>query len=1062
MENFLAAMVKQKLFVICLFLAIGVAGVFSLLSLNIDAFPDLANNQVQVITEAPGLGPIDVEQLVTIPLETVMNGLPNVEMTRSISKYGLSVVTVIFSDKVDTYFARQLVLERLQTARARLPADVNPELGPISTAMGEIFQYLVEGKSYSATELKSLQDWQIKYQLRTIPGVAEVNTWGGLTDEYEVEITPTLLQQYGLTLKDVFSAVARNNENFGAGIINHESEQFVIRGLGRVNSLSDIENITIKTKNGIPILVKNVGRVYHGAALRQGASTRDGQGETIVGLVMMLKGENSRAVIERVKNGLVQIQKTLPEGVGVVPFYDQSALVEQTIDTVKDNLLKGGFLVMLVLLLTVDSLPAALICAAAIPLSMMFGMLGMKYFGVTANIMSLGAIDFGMIVDGSIVMVENSLRNLASDTSGRSKDDIVQQSVREVARPILFGILIITIVYLPILGLEGMEYKMFSPMVVTVSSALIGSLFVSLLLVPVLCSLMLRGRKPSAKTSTDIGHSEKKNFFLYLLWVPYSFLFSLAMKAKLLTIGLAIAAGVGAICLVPFLGTEFVPRLDEGDVLIEIKNIPSISLPASLTTATEVESLVKKFPEVRAVVSRTGRPDLATDPMGVFATDCIVILQPKSKWPSGMTKDKLTQAMRESLEKNIAGAQFNFTQPIAMRVDELVSGVRADIAIKIFGDNMDYLQEKAKEIEAVIATVPGAADLQVERLEGAEQVAITPDRQRMARYGADIADVRDLAETAVIGRTVSQVIDGRKRFDLKVRLPNGINMEPEAIPNLLVETSSGKRVPLSQVADVKTTSALETINREQGQRRIVVQCNVRSRDIGSFVADCQKRISEKVKLNAGYYIRWGGQFENQQRALGKLSILVPLAIAIIFLLLTAAFASIRNALIVMLNVPFALIGGILALFVRGMYLSVPAAIGFIALFGVAVLNGVVLVSYVNRLVASGMEPEKAVTEGVKARFRPVIITALVAALGFLPMSVSAGSGAEVQKPLATVVIGGLLSSTLLTLLVLPVVYCLVTRTRRRKETLTDIGQDNSDEATAADAPSAEVPPSAEP
>ena len=550
MEKLLTTLIKQKLLIICLFLASTALGIIALLNLPIDAFPDLANNQVQILTEAPGLGAIEVEQLVTIPLESVMSGLPNVELTRSISKYGISVVSVVFSDRVDTYFARQLVLERLQSARARLPQDLNPQLGPITTAMGEIFQYAVEGKSYSATDLKTAQDWEIKYQLRTVPGVAEVNTWGGLTDEYEVEVTPTMLQQYGLTLKDVFGAISRNNENFGAGIINHESEQYVVRGLGRVNGLSDIENITIKTANGVPILIKNVAKVYHGSALRQGATSRDGKGETILGIVMMLKGENSRAVIERVKERLGKIQNSLPEGMRIAPFYDQTALVEQTIDTVKDNLLKGGFLVVLVLLLTVDSLPAALICAAAIPLSMMFSFMGMKLLGVTANIMSLGAIDFGMIVDGSIVMVENALRNLALNQTADSKEQVILQSVREVARPILFGIIIITVVYMPILGLEGMEYKLFSPMVVTVSSALIGSLVVSLLLVPVLCILLLKRKQ-----------KEKNNFFLHLLFVPYFFLFQKALKYKTVTVGAALIAFVGSLCLIPLLGTRICPAL---------------------------------------------------------------------------------------------------------------------------------------------------------------------------------------------------------------------------------------------------------------------------------------------------------------------------------------------------------------------------------------------------------------------------------------------------------------------------------------------------------------------
>ncbi|MBU6450724.1 MAG: CusA/CzcA family heavy metal efflux RND transporter [Cyanobacteria bacterium REEB67] len=1014
MEDFLTSLIKQKLLIISLFIATTIVGVLALLSLPIDAFPDLANNQVQIITDTPGLGPVEVEQLVTIPLESVMSGLPDVELTRSISKYGLSVVSVIFSDRVNTYFARQLVLERLQSARARLPKDSNPQLGPISTAMGEIFQYLVEGKAFTATDLKTAQDWNIKYQLRTVPGVAEVNTWGGLTDEYEVEIAPTLLQQYGLTLNDVFEAIAKNNENFGAGIINHESEQYVVRGLGRVGSLSDIENITVKTNNGVPILVKNIGRVYHGSALRQGAASRDGRGETVVGLVMMLKGENSRAVIERVKTRLLQIQKSLPEGMQIIPFYDQTSLVEQTIDTVKDNLLKGGLLVIVVLLLTVDSLPAALICAAAIPLSMMFSFMGMKLLGVTANIMSLGAVDFGMIVDGSIVMVENSLRHLAHNQGPDTKEQIIAQSVREVARPILFGIIIITVVYMPILGLEGMEFKLFSPMVVTVSAALIGSLFVSLLLVPVLCTLMLKRRQ-----------KEKNNLLLHLLWLPYAFAFRYAIKYKSLTLSLAIAAFAGALALIPLLGTEFVPRLDEGDLLVEVKNIPSISLPASLKISAEIESLIKQFPEVKTVVARTGRPDLGTDPMGVYASDEYVILQPKDKWRAGMTKDRLTQQIRETLEKNIAGSQLNFTQPIAMRVDELVSGVRADIAVKIFGDDMTLLQDKAKEIEAILATVRGTTDLQVEKLEGSEQLAVRPDRTRMARYGVNIEEIKNLTETAVIGKTVSEVIDGRKRFDIKVRLPNGINLEPEALPNMLVESTSAKHIPLSQVATVTTEAAIDTINREDGQRRIVVQCNVRGRDIGSFVKECQGKIDEKIKLPPGYSLSWGGQFENQQRAMNKLSILVPLSIVTIFVLLTATFGSMRYALIVLTNVPFALIGGVIALYVRGLYLSVPAAIGFIALFGVAVLNGVVLISHVNRLVAGGMDTEAAVTEGVKSRFRPVIMTALVAALGFLPMALSTGSGAEIQKPLATVVIGGLISSTMLTLLVLPVVYCLM-------------------------------------
>jgi len=981
------------------------------------------------MTEAPGLGPVEVEQLVTVPLESVMSGLPDVDETRSISKYGLSVVSVIFKDKVDTYFARQLVLERLQSARARLPANINPQLGPISTAMGEIYQYVLRGQGYSPTEIKTIQDWDIKYQLRTVPGVAEVNTWGGLTDEYEVEVMPTTLQQYGLTMKDVFSAIERNNDNFGAGIINHENEQFIVRGLGRANALSDIENIIVKSVDGAPIVVKNIGRVYHGSALRQGAASRNGQGEVVLGLVMMLKGENSQAVIERVKAKLKEIGQGLPEGMSIDPFYDQSGLVGETIETVKDNLLKGGALVLIVLLLTVDSLPAALICASAIPLSMMFSFIGMRLLGVTANIMSLGAVDFGMIVDGSIVMIENALRHLSeAQEEARLTGDkpvnaaaIIEASAREVFRPVLFGIAIITVVYMPILGLEGMEYKLFSPMVVTVSSALFGSLFVSLLLVPVLAVLIIK-KAPK----------HRENLIIQLLYRPYALAFRLAMRHKLLTLSTAIAIFAASLLLLPYLGTEFVPRLDEGDILIEVKNIPSISLPSALKISAEVEILLRSVPEVRCVVSRTGRPDLATDPMGVYGTDCFVMLKERKHWRAGLTKDALNQQMRELLSKNIAGAQFNFTQPIAMRVDELVSGVRADVAVKIFGEDMDYLQNKAKEIESVIATIPGAADLQVEKLQGAEQLLIIPDRIRMARYGVNIEDIKTIAETAIMGTSVSQILDGRKRFDLRVRLPQGINMEPENVRDLLVESKSGKRIPLSQVAQVKMESGLETINREQGGRRIVVQCNVRGRDIGSFVKECQAKIKQAVKLAPGTHLAWGGQFENQERAMLKFAVLVPLSIAIIFVLLTMTFGSVKHALLVLLNVPFALIGGVVALYVRHLYLSVPAAIGFIALFGVAVLNGVVLISHINRLVEGGKGIEDAVEEGVKARFRPVIMTALVAALGFLPMSLSNGSGAEVQRPLATVVIGGLVSSTLLTLLVLPVIYCLISAGKNKR------------------------------
>ncbi|HEY9719263.1 MAG TPA: CusA/CzcA family heavy metal efflux RND transporter [Trichormus sp.] len=1019
MENFFANLVKYQL-PICLFFFLAIiGGVQALAHLPIDAFPDLANNQVQILTDAPGMAPLEAEQLVTIPIESIMNGLPGVVQVRSMSKFGLSVVSVVFQDNVDTYFARQLVFERLQSARSRLPRGIEPQLGPVATAMGEIYHYVVEGKSYSATDLKTLQDWDVKYQLRSVPGVAEVNTFGGTTQEYVVAISPVKMQQYGLTLHDVFESLERNNNNFGAGVIDHEAEQYTVRGVGRVRNISDIENIVVKSRNGAPIYLRNVANVGFGTALRQGAATKDGGGEVVTGIVMMLKGENSRDVIERVKERIEQIKKTLPEGVTLRPFYDQSVLVEQTIHTVSTNLIEGGTLVILVLLIMLGNLRAALIVAAAIPISMMFSFMGMKQMGITANIMSLGAVDFGMIVDGSIVMVENSLRRLAHNQDERiSNLQIIQESVKEMARPILFGVLIITVVYMPILTLQGMEYKMFSPMVFTVCFALLGSLAIALTLTPVLCSLLLRGKV-----------KEWESFVIKATKAPYLACLEWCLSHRFLTVAAAVAMLVATIASLPFLGTEFVPRLEEGNIIIETRNLPSISLPEALKVSTNIERAIKNVPEITTVVCRTGRPDLATDPMSVYQTDVYVMLKPREQWRAGLTKEKLVDQLRALLAEQVPGANFNFTQLIAMRVDELVSGVRSDVAVKIFGDDLAILSQKAAEVEKVLKTVRGQTDLQVEKLTGSGQLLITPDRERMARYGANVSDIQDVVQTAIMGTSVSEVLEGRKRFDLKVKFPEGSNIDPQAVQALLVQTADGKRVPLGQVASVELNEGVDVINREFAQRRIVVQCNVRDRDVGSFVQEAQAKL-RSFTLPPGYYIQWSGQFENQERAMNKLAFVVPLSILIIFFLLTATFSSVRDALLVLLNVPFALIGGVIALWIRGMYLSVPASIGFIALFGVAVLNGLVLISYINKLMEDGMIPKAAIRQACEVRLRPVLMTAMVAALGFLPMAVSTGSGAEVQKPLATVVIGGIVTSTLLTLLVLPVLFSWLAKTPR--------------------------------
>ncbi|MBY0451197.1 MAG: CusA/CzcA family heavy metal efflux RND transporter [Cyanobacteria bacterium] len=1017
MENFLANLITKRLLICLVFGLCVLGGVFAFRNLPIDAFPDLTNNQVQVLTEAPGMAPVETEQLVTIPIESIMNGLPRVQQVRSISKFGLSVVTVVFEDDVNTYFARQLVNERLQAAKSRIPDGLNPELGPITTGMGEIYQYMVEGAGYTPTELKTLHDWDIKYQLRTVPGVNEVNTWGGFTQEYQVTLFPERLIQYGLTVQDVFEALENNNNNFSGGIIEHGSEQYVVRGLGRVNRLEDIGNILIEKKGEAPLAIKNVARVEYGKALRQGAVSKDGKGEVVTGIVMMLKGENSRAVIQRVKEKIKAIRKSLPEGVHIHPFYDQTHLVEQTIHTVQTNLVEGGILVIAVLLFMLGNLRAALIVAATIPLSMMFSFMGMKALGITANIMSLGAIDFGMIVDGSIVMVENTLRKLShQEDPNLSTMAVIQDSLREMARPILFGVLIITVVYMPILALEGMEYKMFSPMVFTVSFALLGSLLIALVLVPVLCSFFLRGKV-----------TEKESILIRKIRQPYLDLLEKGLHHRKQTVGIAVIAFMLTIASVPFLGSEFVPELDEGDILIEARNLPSISVPESLLVNNRIEQVIKELPEVKTVVARTGRPELATDPMGVYQTDVFVILKPRGKWRASVTKEALVEELSEELNKEVPGTNFSFTQPIAMRVDELVSGVRSDIAVKLFGDDMTVLTQKAAEIEEVVRTVEGQADLQTEKLSGSGQILITPDRAKMAAYGVNISNIQDVVETAIIGKPVSEVLEGKKRFTLRVKFPQGSQMDPGLIRNLLIETKTGPRIPIAQVAKVETGEGLEVVNREFGQRRIIVQMNVRGRDIGSFVQEGQRKIAEKVKLPPGYYIEWGGQFENQQRAMSRLMIVVPLSILIIFFLLMATFSTIKHALLVLINVPFALIGGVIALWLRGMYLSVPASVGFIALFGVAILNGLVLISTINKLREDGLDLHTAIMQGAETRLRPVLMTALVATLGFMPMALSTGAGAEVQKPLATVVIGGLVTSTLLTLVVLPVIYSWISQ-----------------------------------
>lgn len=1013
MENFISKIIKNRILVCTFFTVIFICGIISFKNLPIDAFPDLTNNQVQILTDTLGMSPTESEQLVTMPIESIMNGIADVVQIRSVSKVGLSLVTIVFKDNVDIYFARQLVNERLQSALGRLPKGITPEMGPITTGMGEIYQYAIEGAGYSPDELKTLHDWDIKYQLRTVPGVNEVNTWGGKTREYQVVLYPEKLSAYNLSLKQVFEALEKNNANFSGGIIEHSSEQYIVSGMGLIKSLDDIRNIIVSYNRGTPVYIKNIAKVEYGEMLRQGAATKDGKGEVVTGIVMMLKGENSRDVIKRVKSKMDEIKKTLPDGIKIKPFYDQTNLVEQTIKTVQTNLIEGGILVVLVLLLMLGDIKAALIVAFTIPMAMMFSFIGMKSLGISANIMSLGAIDFGMIVDGAIVMSENIIHRLSENEGRVPKIEIIETAVKEMSRPIFFGILIITVVYMPILSLEGMEYKMFSPMVFTVCFALLGSLLTALMLTPVLCSIFLKNDN-KYKTGVIVEKIRKN----------YNNLLEKAMKNKIKTVLIAVALFIISIFSLFFKGTEFIPSLDEGCFSIGVTALPSISLSEAVKTTSLIErTLIDNIPEVKQVVSKIGRADLATDPMGVYETDMYVNLIPKSKWRFGMNKEKLGLEMDEILHKKVPGANFSFTQPIEMRVNELVSGVKSDIAIKLFGEDLNILTKKAEQIETVLQTVKGATDIQTEQLSGSNRISIVPDREKMARYGIDINDVKTLVVTAVMGEAVSEILDGKKRFTLRVRLSEkGTKQDITYIKNLLADTDDGRKIPLGQIAKISVDEGIEAVNREYGERRIIIQCNVRNRDIGSFVKDAEKKIDEKISLPPGYYIQWGGQFENQQRAIAKFAIVIPVSILIIFLLLLATFSSAKEALLVMINIPFASVGGIAALWIRGMYISVPAIIGFIALFGVAILNGLVLITTFNKLQKEGHSMKETIRLGTATRLRPILITAMVASLGFLPMALSTGSGAEVQKPLATVIIGGLISSLFLTLIVLPILY----------------------------------------
>ena len=1128
-------------------------GLIVMRNLPIEAFPDLTNNQVVVTVQAPGMSPVEVEQLVTFPLETTMLGMPKLQTVRSTSKLELSMLTIIFSDSVDPYRARQLVAERLNEAQGRLPAGLQPVMGPMSTAFGEVFQYTVQSPSMSLMQLKTLHDWTIRYSLLTVPEVSEINSWGGDTREYSVVVNPDNLRQYNLTLHDVIASVENNNANFGGSYIEHADQTYTVRGLGRAESLGDLGHIVVATRNGTPILLNQVAQMETLPLIRHGAVLHDGQGETVSGMVIILKGANGNKIIQQVKQKIATMK--LPGGAKIVPFYDQSDVINATIHTVKKNLLEAACLVIAILLLFLGDWRAALIVACTIPLSLLFAFLGMGVFGISANLMSLGAIDFGTIVDGSVVMVENCMHRLENgddDEAGGNKQDnkqnnrqgneqnndpdphaldpesreasenrrnsseaisdpdsraasknppsplldVVRDAAREVGRPITFGVLIILAVYLPVLTLQDLAGRMFRPMAVTVMSALSGSLLMALFVVPAACSLALR-HKQQQRLQKENPHSTSHSWLARLFhpfhnrkdaepnnqrfpepytqtalpqnepgidgrraatppptrtnasarsadasptaggptagsgWFPklrdrYTRSLNRAQHHRKLILFSALALVVLALASLPFLGTEFMPTLDEGSLVITSKKLPGISLTRSIAIQNQIEKTIRSFPEVSGVVSKMGRPDLATEAMGVYETDAYLSFIPRNQWRCCKTKQQLSDKLEAALDK-IPGVTYEFTQPMEMRMDETITGTRGDAALKIFGPDLDQLERLGNQALAILSQVPGASQPQLERIAGAANLEIHVNREQAARYGLNVSDIQEVVESLIGSKQVSEMVVGEQRFPIAVRLPPSMRNNLDAIYALQLKTPTGQLVRLDQVTDIARVSGPILINRENAHRRIVVSTNVEGRDLGSFVKEAQRQIAQKLPLPPGYSLDWGGQYQNEQAAIQRLILVVPLSLLIIAGLLYATFQNLRQTLLILLIVPLALVGGIAALWLRGINLNLSASIGFIALFGVAVLNGVVMVSHINNLRQKGLDMARAIRQGASDRLRPVLITATVASLGFIPMALATSRGAEVQRPLATVVIGGLLTATLLTLYVLPLLYPLFSR-----------------------------------
>lgn len=1027
--------IKHKLIIGLLTLALVVWGVWSAGKLPVDAVPDITNNQVQIITLTPTLAAQETEQLVTYPIEQSLANLPDLEEMRSISRFGLSVITVVFHDDVDIYFARQLINEKLKEAEEKIPKGLGtPELAPVSTGLGEIYQYVIHPKKgaenkYSAMDLRTMQDWIVARQLYGTAGVAEVNSFGGLLKQYEVAVNPGRLKSMNVTIAEIFTALQKNNENTGGAYIDKKPNAYFIRGVGLISSMKDIESIVVKKVNNIPVLIRDVAEVKFGNAVRYGSVTYNGEKEVVGGIVMMLKGNNSAAVVERVKDKMEIIKKALPSDIEVEAYLDRTSLVNRSVNTVKTNLIEGAIIVLLVLVLFLGNFRAGLIVASAIPLSMLFALGMMNVFGVSANLMSLGAIDFGLIVDGAVIIVEATLHYLAIKHIGnrlnqQQMDDAVETSARKMMSSAAFGQIIILIVYLPILSLQGIEGKMFRPMAQTVGFAILGALILSLTYIPMMSALFL-----SKKAAHKRNISDKLMDFFQRLYAP---LIRWAIKMKYAVVSFAVGLLAITIFLFGRMGGEFIPQLQEGDYAFHCILPQGTSLTQSVETSMQASRIIKSFPEVEMVVGKTGSAEVPTDPMPPEATDLIIKLKPKSQWTTTHDYNELAVMMMEKLEV-IPGVFFEASQPIQMRFNELMTGVRQDVAIKIFGENIDTLAALAPRVARIVQSVDGATEPQVERTTGLPQITIQYDRARIAGYGLNIEDINHTISTAFAGETAGVVFENERKFDLVVRLDSTSRTSIDDVSNLFVATPDGSQIPLSQVATVSFKEGPAQISREEGKRRIVVGFNVKGRDVASVVNEIQDKLVAAKILPVGYYYTYGGTFENLQQASARLKIAVPVALALIFLLLYFTFKSMKEALLIYTAIPMSAIGGVFALLIRGMPFSISAGVGFIALFGVAVLNGIVLISTFNQLEKDGMKDViQRVLEGTKIRLRPVLMTASVAALGFIPMAVSTGAGAEVQKPLATVVIGGLISATFLTLVVLPLLYIIFSTKRKPK------------------------------